>query len=122
MHAGVVSCDAQTPLAEVAAMLAEARIHCVVVAGLTTSATGTRLTWGTVTDRDLIRALDHGEAGLTAGSVAGTELVTIAPDDSVGRAVQLMADHEVSHLVVVENDYPIGLISTLDVARAAAGS
>jgi CBS domain-containing protein len=122
MHAGVVTCDAQAPLTEVAALLADARIHCVVVAGLMTTSNGTRLSWGTFTDRDLIRALDRGEGGLTAGAVAGTELVTVGPGDTIARVVQLMADHDVTHLVVVEQDFPVGVISSLDVARAASRS
>lgn len=31
-----------------------------------------------------------------------------------------MADHHVTHLVVVERGFPVGVISSLDVARAAS--
>ena len=122
MHAGVVTCDVQSPLTEVAALLAEARIHCVVVAGLATTSNGTRLTWGTLTDVDLIRALHRGQGGVTAGVIAATEIVTVAQDETIARVVQLMSEHEVSHLIVVEQDFPVGVISSLDVARAAARS
>ena len=122
MHAGVVTCDVQAPLTEVAGLLADARIHCVVVAGLATTSNGTRLTWGTLTDVDLLRALDRGEGAVTAGTVAATEIVTVTEDVTIARVVQLMSEHEVSHLIVVEQDFPVGVISSLDVARAAARS
>jgi CBS domain-containing protein len=119
MHAGVVACDPRTPLTDVAEILSDHRIHCVVVAGIDTSSDGSRLTWGTLTDRDLIRALDSREAGVTAGPIAATEIVTVDPSESLDRAVQLMNEHEITHLVVVEKDFPVGVISSLDIARAA---
>ncbi|MGA8354074.1 MAG: CBS domain-containing protein [Solirubrobacteraceae bacterium] len=59
---------------------------------------------------------------MQAGSVAVTEIVTIAPEDDVHRAAQLMSEHECSHLVVVAADVgrPAGVVSSLDVARALA--
>jgi CBS domain-containing protein len=119
MHAGVVACDPSAPLASVAQILAERHIHCVVVSGLEHTPTGERLTRGTVSDRDLMRALAMARGDATAGEIAATELITVEPRDSVAQAAQLMAEHEVSHLVVVDRDFPIGVISSLDVARAA---
>ena len=119
MHAGVVACDPGTSLTDVAEILSDHRIHCVVVAGIDTTSDGSRLTWGTLTDRDLIRALDSREAGVTAGPIAATEIVTVDPSESLDRAVQLMNEHEITHLVVVEKDFPVGVISSLDIARAA---
>jgi CBS domain-containing protein len=119
MHAGVVTCDPRAPLADVAEILSDKRIHCVVVAGIDDTSSGSRLTWGTLTDRDLIRALDSRDPGVTAGPIAATEAVTVEPSASLGRAVQLMNEHEVTHLVVVEKGFPVGVISSLDIARAA---
>lgn len=119
MHAGVVTCDPRTPLADVAEILSGKKIHCVVVAGIDTTRIGSRLTWGTLTDRDLIRALDSDDASITAGPIAATEIVTVEPSESLGRVVQLMNEHEITHLVVVEKGFPVGVISSLDIARAA---
>ena len=46
----------------------------------------------------------------------------IAPEETVRRAAQLMAEHEVAHLVVVDSETsrPVGVISTLDVAKAVS--
>jgi CBS domain-containing protein len=32
-----------------------------------------------------------------------------------------MAEYDVAHVLVVERDHPVGIVSTLDVARAVAG-
>jgi CBS domain-containing protein len=119
MHVGVVTCDPEAPLETVAAMLAQERIHCLVVAGIETTSKGAHLTWGTLTDRDLIRALESGDTSVTAGKIAATEIVTVEPSESLDRVVQLMNEHEITHVVVVELAFPVGVISSLDVARAA---
>lgn len=67
MHAGVVACDPASPLAAVAWILADEQIHCVVVRGIERARDGERLTWGTVSDRDLIRALARKRGETTAG-------------------------------------------------------
>jgi len=121
MHAGLVGCDPTASLSDVARILAEERIHCVVVHGIERTRAGERLTWGIVSDRDLIRALDASDGGLTAGALAVTAMLTVEPREQLDRAVQLMASYDVSHIVVVENDYPVGIVSSLDVARAAGG-
>jgi signal-transduction protein with cAMP-binding, CBS, and nucleotidyltransferase domain len=45
----------------------------------------------------------------------------IGSTEPLAEAARLMADREVSHLVVNEDDRPVGVVSTLDIARAAAG-
>jgi CBS domain-containing protein len=44
--------------------------------------------------------------------------------DPLERAMQLMTEHEVTHVIVVERHAgrPIGVLSTLDVARALSTS
>jgi CBS domain-containing protein len=119
MHAGVLACDPAAPLSTIAWILADERIHCVIVIGLENTPTGSRLKWGAVTDRDLIRALAGDNTSLTAADIASTELVTVEPADRLDTAAALMAEHDVTHLVVLENAVPVGIISSLDVARAA---
>jgi CBS domain-containing protein len=122
MHAGVVVCDPQAPLVAAAAMLSRHRIHCLVVARSAATSAGARLRWGTLTDRDLIRAVAAGDADATAGRAAATEVVTVEPSETLDRVVQLMNEHEVAHLVVADNGAPVGVISSLDVARAVAAT
>jgi CBS domain-containing protein len=42
--------------------------------------------------------------------------------EPLGRAVQLMTEHGVSHLVVIDrgSSRPLGVLSTLDIARVVA--
>ena len=46
--------------------------------------------------------------------------MTASPFDTLADVARVMSDHEVAHLVVVngENAEPMGMISTLDLARA----
>ena len=121
MHDGVVGCGPDTPLSEVARLMSEHGIHCVIVGGLSVDAHGTRLVWGVVSDLDLARAAAAGDE-LTAGQVAATEPVSASPSDSLADVAHTMGEHDVAHLVVVDDRdaEPIGVISTLDIARAIA--
>ena len=120
MHAGVVTCAADTPLRVVARMLAEHRIHCVAVPDI--EGTGTS-TWAIVSALDLIGAAAAGGIdGRTARDIAVGEALAISGDDVLDRAVQLMSEHQVAHLVVVgaSSGRPVGVLSTLDVAGLLA--
>ena len=124
MHTGVIEIPAQATLIEIAALMAERRIHCVVVNGL--DAGPERLTdaaWGIVSDLDLMGAIAVEQDRAGAGTIAATDAPIIGPDDSVIRAAQLMTEHETAHLLVAAatGDYPLGIISSLDVAAALAG-
>ena len=119
MHRGVISCAAETSALAVARVMAAHRIHCVVVWGDTDlDACGV---WGVVSDLDLVAAGDVAD-GLTARSVAATAPLTVSPGESLSRAGQMMVEHGVSHLIVTDpaRDVPVGILSTLDVARVLA--
>jgi CBS domain-containing protein len=57
---------------------------------------------------------------LTAGNLAALDVVTILPDEQLGRAAQLLGEHDIAHLIVVQDGAPVGILSTLDVAEAVA--
>ena len=99
-------------------MMVSARIHCVIVAQLDAGgATG----WGVVSDLDVVEAGDRA-AAMTAGEAAATELVGVAAGETLERAAQIMIEHEIAHLVVVDDSLrePVGVLSSLDVARVLA--
>ena len=76
-------------------------------------------------DLDLISAaFDHDVGDWKAGEAAGTPAVTIESDAPLRRAAQLMREYGIAHLVVVDPDAgtPLGVISTLDLARIIAGN
>jgi CBS domain-containing protein len=115
MSPGVITCLPETPLRIVARMMATYRVHSIVVFGHDDDLAP----WGVVSDMDLVGAL--GGNG-TAGSIAATPVVATTPDETLLRAAQLMREHATAHLLVVakETRLPIGVLSTLDVARAFA--
>lgn len=118
MHEGVVTCGLYAPMSEVARKMATNRIHCVVVWNEPARNEAAEL-WGVVSDLDLVKiASTEDLTDRIAGGSAATPALVIAPDETLHRAMQLMAEHETTHLVVVdpETTKPVGVLSTLDVA------
>jgi CBS domain-containing protein len=117
MHAGIVGCSPDTPLDEVAPMMGDYRVHAIAVAEL-----GHGRPWGTwriVSDMDLMAAIASGEER-RACHVAAEAAVSVSAAEGLARAAQVMSDQAVAHLVVVDPEagYPVGIISTLDIALA----
>ncbi|MFD8262752.1 CBS domain-containing protein [Streptomyces griseoluteus] len=72
-----------------------------------------------VSDRDLVvRAFAEGvdPDRTTVIQAASEDLVTIGPDDSVDHAVEVMREHAVRRLPVVEGDEAVGIIALGDLA------
>lgn len=118
MHHGVLSCAADDALQDVAAIMANHRVHAVVI----TSGNGARPI-GIVSDLDVVAAAAT-QADGTAGQMGATESLTVRADEPLQGAAQLMNEHGVSHLVVVDDaeGYPLGVLSSLDVAAVYAQS
>lgn len=116
MRQGILSCDADAPLGEVAAMMARNRVHAIAV-----RKEGGLRPVGVVFDHDVVAAMASG-AQPTAMEAAATEPLAVSAGDSVRRAAQLMTEQHVSHLVVndARSGYPIGIVSTLDLAAVMA--
>lgn len=122
MHPGILTCAPQATLREVARTMADHQVHAVAVLGI---GDGGRehLVWGIVSDLDLVRALQApGAERTTAGEVAATEPVTVDATEPLAAAARVMGEHDVHHVVVVSgaDPRPIGIVSSLDVARVAA--
>jgi CBS domain-containing protein len=117
MHAGILSCAPDAPLAEVAGIMSEHRVHAVAVID---HAGGRPV--GVVSALDVVAAAASGTAP-TARQAAATEPLSVSGRESLHRAAQLMAEHGVGHLLVLDaaGGYPVGVLSTLDVAAAYAG-
>ena len=119
MHTGVLTCPPETPITTVARMMASYRVHAIVVTDLEPERDSRERAWGVISGLDLARATALLPEEPTAAGVASTELVTVAPEESLTRAAQTMTEHEVDHLVVVDaSGRPTGIISTQDLAAA----
>jgi CBS domain-containing protein len=123
MHRGVFTCGLYAPLTQVARTMAEEHVHCVVVWNEPSEEAETPL-WGVVSDLDLVGvAASEDLRDRTAGGSANTPVLMIATHEPLRRAAQMMAENEVSHLVAVDplTTKPVGVLSTLDIARALSG-
>ena len=112
MQVGIIDCPPDADVFALARTMADHHIHCVIVRGQE---------WGIVSDLDLMASLRPGVTA-TAGELAASDVVAVDPSDTLEHAAQLMAEHETAHLVVLSPDTgrPVGILSTLDVARWAA--
>ena len=71
-----------------------------------------------VTDRDIIaRVVAEGRDpnSVTVDDIATRDLVTIGPDQDVQEARQLMDQHELDRILVVEGERLLGIISEADI-------
>ncbi len=120
MHRGVLTCEREAPLSDVARTMAEQSVHCVVVES-DTGEPGTL--WGVVSDLDLVAAATvRGLDDQTAGGSAVSPVVIVTPGETIQRAAQLMTEHGTAHLIVVDGvaARPVGVLSTLDIASTLA--
>lgn len=118
MHPGIISVHPETTLRAVAKVMAERRVHAIAISSAA-SDDGPRGI-GSALEVVAAAAID---AGRTAGELAATEVLTISSRDRLDHAAQLMAEHELSHLIVTDaaSGHPIGVLSTLDVIAAYGG-
>jgi CBS domain-containing protein len=76
---------------------------------------------GIVTERDIVRKAcinDTSTSAVTLREIMSSPLITIDSNESASKAVDMMLQHNVRHLLVVEdNDVskPIGIITPLDI-------
>ncbi|MFF8103000.1 CBS domain-containing protein [Streptomyces sp. NPDC016640] len=112
MTSAPVTVEAQTSVAQVARVMRDRDLGSVLVTD------GDRLR-GLVTDRDLVvRAVAEGgdPEETTVAGACSEDLVTVGPDDDLDRAVQLMREHAVRRVPVVEGGRPVGIVSLGDTA------
>jgi CBS domain-containing protein len=72
---------------------------------------------GIVTDRDIVvRAVAEGQLDRSVREIVSGDVVTVRPDMSTKEAAELMSEHQVRRLPVVENDRLVGMVSIGDLA------
>ena len=114
MTPGVLTCLPVTPLRDVARIMARHRVHAIVVFG----SDDALHPWGVVSDVDLVGAIG---TSANAGAIAASPVVTATIDLPLQYAATLLTENETTHLLVVsDRGLPVGVLSTLDVARALA--
>ena len=119
MTADPCAIDADKPVAYAAKMMKDEDV------GLAPIVEGDKLI-GTVTDRDIVTrvvALGKDPESTTVREVASRDIVTVNPQQGLDDALNLMAQHQVRRLPVVEdNGRLLGVVSQADVAQQTDAS
>ncbi|MFF0534005.1 CBS domain-containing protein [Streptomyces coelicoflavus] len=107
-----VTVEPLTSVTEVARIMRDRDLGAVLVTE------GDRLR-GLVTDRDLVvRSLAEGgdpEQTTVAGACSDA-MVTVRSDEELGHVVELMREHAVRRVPVVDDGHPVGIVSLGDLA------
>jgi CBS domain-containing protein len=77
---------------------------------------------GVITDRDIVVkviAEDRDPSQVTAGELGDGKPVTIGADDSVEEAIEVMKEHRVRRLPVIDGHELVGIVSQGDIAAEA---
>lgn len=122
MTSPVVSCPSGATLGDVAALLAERRIHGVVVLDESGGPAGV------VADTDLLAGewlADDTESlatmrAMTAGELMTAPAVTIDAEADVADAVTRLRDERLARLVATRDGLPVGVLATSDLVRQLA--
>ena len=113
MTSNPVTCSSQASIADAAKVMAKEDIGPLPVVD------ADRLV-GILTDRDIVvRVIAEGRdpQSTSVGDVASGDLVTVSPDEDLGRALQLLAERQVRRLPVAEGETLVGVIAQADIAR-----
>jgi CBS domain-containing protein len=76
---------------------------------------------GILSERDIMHAVAlHGEQapGMRAGDVMTRSLITVAPEESVTRVMEIMTERRIRHVPVIANGALAGIVSIGDVVKA----
>jgi len=77
---------------------------------------------GILTSTDFVGIVADGTEDGTVGDHMTEEVVTASPDTPVRAAAELMLEHDISHVPVVENGEAVGLVSATDLTNHVAGA
>jgi acetoin utilization protein AcuB len=124
MTGGLITVRRETPVLEARDLMAKERIRHLLV----TEVGGGLM--GIVTDRDIrlnlpsqatslsVWEINHLLTKLTVGQVMTRTVITIGPGRPARDGAQLMLDHKIGALPVLDNGHLVGIITETDIVRA----
>lgn len=109
MHEGVIAAQVTDSIKRVAQIMKENDIGSLPVLE-----NGAPV--GFVTDRDIVLACAEESTTLDDEIAAAMtpEVIAITPDKDVTEAARLMEEHQISRLIVLDNNRPVGIITLQD--------
>lgn len=111
----VVTISPDAAVGDAVASLARHRIGALVVSGVDGGAEGM------VSERDIVRRLDHTRDGLLdrrVDDIMSAPVLTCRPEDEVESVMHTMTEKRVRHLPVERDGTLVGLVSIGDVVKA----
>ena len=118
---GVVCCDAEASMPEVAALMRKHHVGDIIV---TEDSDDGRLPVGIVTDRDIVIetvALDLDTKVFTAGDIMNAPVVTVNKEEGLIEALRLMRDHKIRRMPVVTDSGALyGIVTADDIVKLLA--
>jgi acetoin utilization protein AcuB len=124
MTGGLITVRPETPVQESRELMVKERIRHLLVTGA-----GGALV-GILTDRDIrltlpspatslsVREINHLLTKLTVGEVMTRSVITVGPDVPARAGAQLMLDHKIGALPVLDAGHLVGIITETDIVRA----
>jgi len=120
MHPGIITCQPETPVAEVAATMDAKDISALVVIGESGDALGVISRTDLVNARFIQPYMKHWP-GLNAEHLMTKPVISVAADTTIDEAVQMLNEKHIHRLVVVEKESghlrPVGILSVTDLAK-----
>jgi len=120
MHKGIIACRPETSMNEVVRIVGDTDVHAIVVMDQNNQALGT------ISHTDIIRLYGEDLSQHVAQEVMSSQAVSIESDKPARDAADLMLQHGVHRLLVIETQEgrrrPVGIISTTDLVKDMRGS
>jgi len=118
MSRGVVTCNLDSPISEIADRLCKAKATAIVVVDAMGEVAGI------ISRTDLARVFTGSSRGERAEDIMTLDVATIIPDIPVRAAVELMLDRRIHQLVILHTRpapvRPVGMLSLDDIVRLMA--
>ena len=112
--AALFSVEPETPVLEAIRAMAEHGIGALLVMA-------DRRLVGIVSERDYARKvilLGRASADTPVADIMSSPVITVQPNDTVQKCMQLMTDRHVRHLPVTDGDKVLGMVSIGDLVKA----
>jgi len=117
MSKNIVTVDVDDLLVDAISLMSRNRYSCVVVMR-------DQKPYGIITERDVVKLAEQvtDNAGILVSRVVNTPLISVLPTMMLPEAIKLMDKHQIRHLVIVDQDKLLGLVTRHDLVKTLRGN